>query len=119
MNIRIRQIVAFPQDSPIGEHRPIPRLHSLRFMNMPEQMEFRANLNNALPQNGISVANLIRKVKNILGRLVGDKDICVLRYIHKIIFHTPRQGILEEHRHAIELDPIYPDSGIAEIVAVL
>ena len=50
--------------------------------------------------------------------LEGDLDVRVRRYIHKI-FRTPRRGILEKHRHAIELDAIYQDSGIAQVVAVL
>ena len=50
---------------------------------------------------------------------MGDKDIRVRRYIHKIIFRTPRHGILEKHRHAIEPDALYHDSRIAEVVAVI
>ena len=43
-------------------------------MNMPEKMEFRVNLHNALPQNRISIVNLFREVS--------DENICVRRYIH-------------------------------------
>ena len=118
-DIRVRQIVAFPQYSPVGEHRPVPLSHSRSFMNMPEQMKFRANQRHATPKDGISIVNLIRKVKDILGWLMGDKDVCVRRYIHKIISRTTTDCILEKHRHAVELYFINPDSGIAEIVAVL
>ena len=60
-----------------------------------------------------------RKVKNIFGRLMSDKNICVHRYIHKIIFHPSRHRILKKHRHTIELNALYQDSRIAEIVAVI
>ena len=75
MDIRVSQIVDFSHDSPVGEHRSVPLLNPGGFMNMPEKMEFRANLHNALPQNGISIVNLFREVKNILRRLMGDENI--------------------------------------------
>lgn len=88
-------------------------------MNMPEQVKPGVDLHHALPQKGIAVVDLIRKVKNIIGRLMGDKNVRVRRYIHKIILRTPVNRILEEHRHAVEFDPINLDSGITEIVAIL
>ena len=88
-------------------------------MNMPKQVKSGVDLHNALPQKGIAVVDLIRKVKNIIGRLMGDKNVRVRRYIHKIILRTPVNRILEEHRYAVELDALNLDSGITEIVAIL
>lgn len=119
VNSRVRKVIDLIEDRPVGEDNPVPLLHSGGFMNMPEQMKFRTDPHHALPQKGIAVVDLIRKVKNIIGRLMGDKNVRVRRYIHKIILRTPVNRILEEHRHAVEFDPINLDSGITEIVAIL
>ena len=60
--------------SHVGKHRSVPLLNPGGVMNMPEKMEFRVNLHNALPQNRISIVNLFREVS--------DENICVRRYIH-------------------------------------
>lgn len=71
-DIRVSQIVAFPQYGPVGEHRPVPFSHSRSFMNMPEQMKFRTNQRQATPKDGISIVNLIRKVKDEPTNNVGE-----------------------------------------------
>ena len=89
------------------------------FMDMAKQMQARLYFFYSRQKFCRTIVYLIVKIKNTIGRTMGNQYICVGRYGYIVTSLTIRNTIFHEHGNTIEFNSVNYHTGVAQIMHIL